>query len=85
MSSKFFWDGKSPTQYYGLNAKHIRDACDKSLKRLQVDYIDLYFCHRPEFTTPLEEAIWAMNNLINQGKFFMGEHLNDQQSKLYEL
>ncbi len=67
LSSKVFWGGESPTQY-GLNAKHIRDACHNSLKRLQVDYIDLYFCHRPDFTTPLEETIWAMNNLINQGK-----------------
>lgn len=67
LSSKVFLGGDLPTQK-GLNAKHIRDGCHNSLRRLQVDYLDLFFCHRPDFNTPLEETIWAMNNLIQQGK-----------------
>ena len=67
ISSKVFWGGDLPTQR-GLSAKHIRDACHNSLKRLQVDYLDLFFCHRPDINTPIEETVWAMNNLIQQGK-----------------
>jgi voltage-dependent potassium channel beta subunit len=52
----------------GLSRKHIMEACDAALKRLQVDYIDLYFCHRPDKNTPIEETVWAMNHLLQQGK-----------------
>lgn len=44
------------------------EACDAALQRLQVDYLDLYFCHRPDRNTPVEETVWAMNTLIQQGK-----------------
>jgi hypothetical protein len=44
------------------------EACDEALKRLQVEYLDLYFCHRPDKNTPIEETVWAMNHLIQQGK-----------------
>jgi len=44
------------------------EACHAALKRLQVDYLDLFFCHRPDKTTPIEETVWAMNHLIQQGK-----------------
>ena len=67
VSSKVFWGGDKPMQL-GLNAKHVRDACDNALKRLQVDYIDLFFCHRPDIDTPIEETVRAMHNLILQGK-----------------
>lgn len=67
VSSKVFWGGKKPTQR-GLSAKHIREACDAALKRLRVDYLDLYFCHRPDFHTPIQETVRAMDNLIKQGK-----------------
>ncbi len=67
VSSKVFWGGGLPTQR-GLSAKHIRDACHNSLSRLQVDYLDLFFCHRPDYNTPIEETVWAMNVLIQQGK-----------------
>ncbi len=69
VSSKVFWGdgGKLPNQT-GLSRKHIFEACHASLKRLQVDYIDLYFCHRPDKNTPIEETVWAMNHLIQQGK-----------------
>ncbi len=52
----------------GLSAKHIRDACHASLRRLGTDYIDLYMCHRPDFTTPLEETVRALEDLARQGK-----------------
>ncbi|MDP7522205.1 MAG: aldo/keto reductase, partial [Arenicellales bacterium] len=48
--------------------KHVRDACDAALKRLKVDYLDLFFCHRPDIDTPIEETVRAMHNLIQQGK-----------------
>jgi voltage-dependent potassium channel beta subunit len=69
VSSKVFFGvgGERPTQK-GLNRKHIVDACEAALKRLQVDYIDLYFCHRPDKQTPIEETVWTMHNLIQQGK-----------------
>lgn len=67
VSSKVFWGGSKPTQK-GLSAKHITDACHAALKRLQVDYLDLYFCHRPDIDTPIEETVRAMHNLVTQGK-----------------
>ena len=67
VSSKVFWGGSKPTQR-GLSAKHVTDACHAALKRLQVDYLDLYFCHRPDVDTPIEETVRAMHTLIVQGK-----------------
>lgn len=67
VSSKVFWGGSKPTQR-GLSAKHIVDAAHAALKRLGVDYLDLYFCHRPDLDTPIEETVRAMHNLIVQGK-----------------
>lgn len=67
ISSKVFWGGDKPTQR-GLSNKHIVDACNAALKRLHVDYLDLYFCHRPDYVTPIEETVRAMHNLIVQGK-----------------
>ena len=69
VSSKvFFGDGRRKPNQTGLNRKHVFEACDAALKRLQVDYLDLYFCHRPDKNTPMEETVWAMNHLIQQGK-----------------
>ena len=67
ISSKVFWGGELPTQR-GLSKKHIHDACNSALKRLQLDYLDLFFCHRPDPETPIEESVYAMNDLIKQGK-----------------
>ena len=67
VSSKVFWGGEKPTQR-GLSHKHIMDACHGALKRLQVDYLDLYFCHRPDPETPIEETVRAMHTLVLQGK-----------------
>jgi len=52
----------------GLSRKHVIEACHEALQRLQVDYLDLYFCHRPDKNTPIEETVRAMNTLIEQGK-----------------
>lgn len=67
VSSKVFWGGKLPTQI-GLSRKHVVEACHAALKRLRVDYLDLYYCHRPDKSTPIEETVWTMHNLIQQGK-----------------
>jgi len=71
VSSKVFFGlyGKDnkPNQK-GLSRKHVMEACEAALKRLQVDYLDLYFCHRADKTTPIAETVWAMNTLIQQGK-----------------
>ncbi len=67
VSSKVFWGGTKPTQR-GLSAKHVTEACHAALRRLQVDHLDLYFCHRPDIDTPIEETVRAMHNLILQGK-----------------
>jgi voltage-dependent potassium channel beta subunit len=69
VSSKVFWGGKLPNQS-GLSRKHIIEACHAALKRLQVEYLDLYFCHRPDRNTPVEETVRAMHDLIQQGKIF---------------
>lgn len=71
VSSKVFfgWRGKEnkPNQT-GLSRKHIVEACHEALIRLQTDYLDLFFCHRPDKKVPIEEVVWTMNNLIRQGK-----------------
>jgi len=56
-----------PTQV-GLSRKHVRDACHDALRRLRVDYLDLFFCHRPDPDTPVAETVWAMDALVRQGK-----------------
>jgi voltage-dependent potassium channel beta subunit len=67
VSSKVFWGGDLPNQE-GLSRKHVFEACHAALRRLQVDYLDLYFCHRPDPNTPIEETVRAMSDLIGQGK-----------------
>jgi voltage-dependent potassium channel beta subunit len=71
VSSKAFWgwhgaDNK-PTQK-GLCRKHLVEACHEALQRMQLDYLDLYFCNRPDKTVPMEEVVWTMNILVQQGK-----------------
>src|SRR5690606_3896337 len=70
VSSKVFFgavDEPGPMQK-GLSRKHVRDACDAALKRLRVDYLDLYYCHRPDPDTPVAETVAAMDTLVRQGK-----------------
>lgn len=71
VSSKVFFGTRGPNtkpNQRGLSHKHIFEGCNESLKRMQLDYLDLYFCHRPDKNTPIEETVWAMNLLIRQGK-----------------
>lgn len=67
VSSKVFWGGEKPNQV-GLCKKHVIEACHAALRRLRVDYLDLYYCHRPDPNTPIEETVRAMDILIQQGK-----------------
>jgi voltage-dependent potassium channel beta subunit len=70
VSSKVFFgavDHPAPTQK-GLSRKHVIEACEQALKRLRVDHLDLYYCHRPDPDTPIEETVRAMDTLIRQGK-----------------
>lgn len=73
LSSKayFGWKGedKKPNQH-GLSRKHLMEACEEALGRLQVEYLDLYYCHRPDRNVPIEEVVRTMNTLIQQGKIF---------------
>jgi len=69
VSSKvYFGDGRKKPNQRGLNRKHVFEACHDALRRLQTDYLDLFFCHRPDKDCPIEETVWAMNHLIQQGK-----------------
>ncbi|MBK6861541.1 MAG: aldo/keto reductase [Saprospiraceae bacterium] len=69
VSSKvFFGRGDKRPNMTGLSRKHIREACDEALIRMQLNYLDLFFAHRPDKNTPIEETVWAMNQLIQAGK-----------------
>jgi voltage-dependent potassium channel beta subunit len=69
ISTKIFWGGRGINDR-GLSRKHIMEGTDASLGRLQMEYVDLIFCHRPDAETPLEETVRAMNQVIQQGKAF---------------
>ncbi len=69
VSTKFYWGLRTnPNDTNTLNRKYLLDAIDGSLKRLQLDYVDLVFCHRPDPDTPIEETVWAMHDMIERGK-----------------
>jgi voltage-dependent potassium channel beta subunit len=69
VSTKFFWGiTKGPNQVNTLNRKYLLNAIDGSLQRLQLDYVDLVYCHRPDPHTPIEETVWAMSDMITRGK-----------------
>lgn len=69
ISTKIFWGGEGPNDN-GLSRKHIIEGLDAALERLQIEYVDLIFCHRPDLYTPIEETVRAMTHVINQGKAF---------------
>lgn len=69
VSTKIFWGGKGPNDT-GLSYKHIIEGVNRSLKHLQLEYVDLVFCHRPDPGTPIEETVRAMDQVIRQGKAF---------------
>jgi voltage-dependent potassium channel beta subunit len=69
VSTKLYWglqDGVN--ENHTLNRKYLIEAINGSLQRLQLDYVDLLYCHRPDKTTPIEETVWAMHNIIEWGK-----------------
>jgi voltage-dependent potassium channel beta subunit len=72
VSTKFFWglerEGNTTNRMDTLNRKYLTQAIDGSLKRMQLDFIDLVFCHRPDPNTPIEETVWAMSDMITRGK-----------------
>ena len=72
VSTKFFWgldrQGEAVNRKDTLNRKYLMQALDGSLRRMQLDHIDLIYCHRPDPHTPIEETVWAMSDLITQGK-----------------
>jgi voltage-dependent potassium channel beta subunit len=69
VSTKFFWGlNDGPNERNTLNRKRLLEAINGSLKRMQLDYIDLVFCHRADPTTPIEETVWAMHDIISRGK-----------------
>lgn len=69
ISTKFYWGiNKGPNRKNTLNRKYLLHAIDGSLKRLQLDYVDLVFCHRPDPNTPIEETVWAMHDIVQNGK-----------------
>jgi voltage-dependent potassium channel beta subunit len=69
ISTKLFWGGDGPNDE-GLSHKHIIEGLNNSLRRLQLDYVDLLFCHRPDPATPIEETVRAMDIVVRQGKVF---------------
>jgi voltage-dependent potassium channel beta subunit len=69
ISTKIFWGGEGPNDT-GLSHKHIIEGVNNALRRLQLDYVDLVFCHRPDPNTPIEETVRAMDIVIKQGKAF---------------
>lgn len=68
ITSKVFWPMSDDVNNRGLSRKHVMDSIDKSLERIGTDYVDVYFCHRPDPETPIEETARAMDDLIHQGK-----------------
>lgn len=70
LSSKVYFGWRDPNKpnQAGLSRKHVYEACHEALERMQVDYLDLFFCHRPDPNVPIEEVVWTMHNLIQQGK-----------------
>ncbi|HLO93220.1 MAG TPA: aldo/keto reductase [Burkholderiaceae bacterium] len=72
VSTKFFWglqrEGSTVNLQNTLNRKYLMQAIDGSLQRLQLDFVDLIYCHRPDPLTPVEETVWAMSDIISQGK-----------------
>lgn len=87
LSTKIFWGGDGPNDS-GLSYKHIIEGTNASLERMQTDYVDLIFCHRPDKFTPIEETVRAMNQVIREGKaFYWGtsEWSSEQIREAYQI
>lgn len=88
ISSKVFWPMSDDVNDRGLSRKHIMESVHKSLKRISTDYLDIYFCHRPDAETPLLETARAMDDLIHQGKVLYwgtSEWEGEQIAQVYEI
>jgi len=69
VSTKLYWGlHDTPNERNTLNRKYLLEAIDGSLRRFDLDYVDILFCHRPDATTPIDETVWAMHNIIERGK-----------------
>lgn len=68
ISTKAYWPMSDDINDRGLSRKHLMESIEKSLRRLRTDYVDVYFCHRPDPETPIRETVMAMQTLIEQGK-----------------
>ena len=69
VSTKFYWGlHDNPNEKNTLNRKYLLEAIDGSLQRFDLDYVDLVYCHRPDPTTPIEETVWAMHDIVRSGK-----------------
>lgn len=68
VSTKLFFGGDTPNEHETLSRKHLLEGINNSLRRLQLDYVDLLFCHRPDVNTPIEETVRAMDHIIREGK-----------------
>jgi voltage-dependent potassium channel beta subunit len=86
VSSKayFGWHEKNKPNQHGLSRKHLREACDEALKRLQVDYLDLFYCHRPDENTQTEDIVWTMHQLYLQGKILYWGTSEWEAQDIYE-
>ncbi|MBO6585614.1 MAG: aldo/keto reductase [Gracilimonas sp.] len=87
LSTKIFWGGEGVNDQ-GLSFKHIKEGTEAALQRMQTEYVDLLFCHRPDIYTPIEETVWGMNQMINEGKaLYWGtsEWSADQIRKAYDF
>lgn len=69
ISTKIFWGGDGPNQK-GLSRKHLLEGTWNSLKRLQLDYVDILYCHRPDPEVPMEEVVWTMDQIVRSGLAF---------------
>ncbi len=88
ISTKVFWPMSDDVNDRGLSRKHLLESIDKSLQRLGTDYVDIYFCHRPDPETPIRETAQAMHTLIEQGKVLYwgtSEWSAAQITEAYEL
>ncbi len=87
VSSKAFWGwrGKEnkPNQS-GLSRKHLTEACHEALQRLQLDYLDLYFCHRPDKNTPIEEVVWTCTSLYSRERYYTGVRVSGAESRSWK-
>ena len=70
LTTKIFFGTKNGPNARGLSRKHIVEGTQASLKRFQLDYVDIVFCHRPDLHTPIEETVRAMNHVIDRGMAF---------------